>query len=390
MLRAYKYRLWTNSNQDRELGIMLETHRRLYNSCLDQRKTTYETEKRSIKYAEQSAWYKEQRQTNSFFARLNFSSAQATMRRLDKAFTAFFRRLKTGMKPGYPRFKGADRFSSIEFPTHGDGIRLTGNRLRIQHVGIIKVCLHRSLPDDDAQIRTLTVTRECNHWYLEVCFKLPDQQPASSSLPAVGLDVGIEHFLTTSDGEHIPNPGYLKSALPELHRTQRSLSRKKKGGKNRAKAKIKVRKLHAKVKNLRNEHRHKTSLNLIRRYGCIAVEDLNVKGMLGNRRLSRAISDVAWSAFITTLIHKAESAGATVVQVPPQGTSQECSCCGQTVPKKLSERWHNCPHCGLSLQRDVNAARNILMRAFTSPGSGEWDVTVLKQGAVSQEAVCFS
>jgi putative transposase len=389
MLRAYKYRLWTNENQDRELSIMLETHRRLYNACLEQRKTTYETEKRSIKYSEQSSWYKSQRPINTYFARLNFSSAQATMRRLDKAFVAFFRRLKTGVKPGYPRFKPADRFSSIEFPTHGDGIRLTGNRLRIQHVGVVKVCLHRPLPDD-AQIRTLTVTRESDKWYIEVCFKIPDLEPTPNTLPAVGLDVGIEHFLTTSDGEHIPNPGYLKSALPELHRTQRSLSRKKKGGKNRAKAKIKIRKLHARVKNLRSDHRHKTTLDLIRCYGYIAVENLNVKGMLGNRRLSRAISDVAWSAFITTLTHKAESAGATVVQVPPQGTSQECSGCGQTVQKKLSERWHNCPHCGSSLQRDVNAARNILMRAFTSPGSGEWDVTVLKQGAVSQEAVCFS
>jgi putative transposase len=399
MLRTHKYCLWTNDNQNRELGIMLESHRRLYNACLDQRKTTYETEKRSIKYGEQSSWYKSQRAINPYFAKLNFSSAQATMRRLDKAFVAFFRRIKNGRiktreKSGYPRFKPADRFSSIEFPTQGDGIRLTRNRLRIQHVGVVKVCLHRPLPDD-AQIRTLTVTREADKWYLEVCFKLLDQEIEPSTLPAVGLDVGIEYFLTTSDGEHIPNPGYLKSALPELRRSQRALSRKKKGGSNRAKAKIKVRELHARVKNLRSDHRHKSTLDLTRRYGCIAVESLNVKGMLGNRRMSRAISDVAWSAFITTLTHKAESAGATMVQVSPQGTSQECSGCGQTVQKKLSERWYNCPHCGLSLQRDVNAARNILIRAmsthaFASPGSGEWDVTVLKQGAVFQEAVCFS
>ena len=151
-----------------------------------------------------------------------------------------------------------------------------------------------------------------------------------------------------------------------------------------------VRKLHTRVKNLRCEHRHKTTLDLTRRYGIIAVESLNVKGMLRNRWMSRAISDVAWSAFITTLKHKAESAGAEVVEVSAQGTSQECSGCGQTVQKNLSERWHNCPHCGLSLHRDVNAARNILARAFTLPGSGKWDLTGLKQGPVSQEAVCFS
>ena len=389
MLRAHKYRLWTNKNQERELGIMLETHRRLYNACLLQRKTAYETEKRSVKYTDQSAWYKEQRQTNPYYARMNFSSAQDTMRRLDKAFSSFFRRVKTGAKPGYPRFKSADRFTSIEFPAHGDGIGLKGNRLRIQHIGIVKVCLHRPLPES-AKIRTLTVTREADKWYLEVCFKVPDREISPSLLPAAGLDVGIEHFVTASDGEHIPNPGYLKAALPELRRSQRALSRKKQNGKNRAKAKIKVRKLHTRVKNLRSDHRHKTSLDLIRRYGYIAVESLNVKSMLRNRRLSRAISDVAWSAFITTLTHKAESAGVSVVKVPPQGTSQECSCCGKHVPKKLSERWHDCPHCGLYLQRDVNAARNVLMRAFALPGSGKWDVTVLKQGTVSQEAVCYS
>ena len=389
MLRAYKYRLWTTRNQERELGIMLETHRRLYNACLDQRKTAYGTEKRSVKYSEQSSWYKSQRAVNAFFARLNFSSAQATMRRLDKAFAAFFRRIKTGGKAGYPRFKNSDRFTSIEFPSHGDGIRLSGNRLRIQHVGIVKVCLHRPLPET-AEIRTLTVTREADKWYLEVCFKLPDVAMEPSILPSVGIDVGIEHFLTTSDGEHIPNPGYLKTALPELRRTQRSLSRKKKGGNNRAKAKVKVRKLHARIKNLRNEHRHKTSLDLIRRYGYIAVESLNVQGMLRNRRMSRAISDVAWSAFITTLTHKAESAGAQVVQVSARGTSQECSSCGRIIQKKLSERRHDCPYCGLSLQRDVNAAKNILARAFILPGSGKWDGTALKQGAVSREAVCFS
>jgi len=141
---------------------------------------------------------------------------------------------------------------------------------------------------------------------------------------------------------------------------------------------------------MRSEHRHKTALDIVRRYGYIAVECLNVTGMLGNRRLARAISDVAWSAFIATLTHKAESAGATVIKVLPQGTSQECSACGLTVRKTLSDRYHECPHCGLYLQRDVNAAINILNRAFTLPGSGKWDVTALNQGAVFQEAVCFS
>src|SRR4051794_15718460 len=162
MRRSFKYRLWTNADQERELAAMLETHRRLYNSCLDERKSRYEGDKVTVKYAEQSARFKAGRQTNPFYARLNFSSAQATMRRLDKAFANFFRRVKSGDKPGYPRYKGRDSFNSVEFPAHGDGIRLSGDRLRVQHVGTIRVKLHR--PTEGA-IKTLSLRREAGKWY---------------------------------------------------------------------------------------------------------------------------------------------------------------------------------------------------------------------------------
>src|SRR5215469_309808 len=143
MRRAFRYRLWANSNQERELSVMLESHRRLYNQCLQQRKTAYETEQRTVKYTEQSAWFKTERLANPFFARLNFSSAQATMRRLQRSFENFFRRVKNGEKPGYPRFKGRGRFDSFTFPAYGDGHRLLGDRLRVQHVGMVRVKLHR-------------------------------------------------------------------------------------------------------------------------------------------------------------------------------------------------------------------------------------------------------
>src|ERR1051325_6336487 len=144
MRRSFRYRLFPNTNQFRELEIALETHRRLYNACLEQRKTVYATEKRSVQYPEQSSWFKEQRATNPYFARLNFSSAQATMRRLDKAFANFFRRVQEGnSKPGYPRFKSRDRYDSVTFPAYGDGVRLKGTKLYVQHVGTIRVKLHR-------------------------------------------------------------------------------------------------------------------------------------------------------------------------------------------------------------------------------------------------------
>jgi putative transposase len=362
MRRAFRYRLFTNANQERELGIALESHRRLYNACLAQRKDAYAADKRSVKYTEQSAWFKAERAVNPFFARLNFSSAQATMRRLDRAFVAFFRRVKEGAAGvGYPRFKARDRFDSFTFPSHGDGCRLNGNRLRVQHVGTIRVKLHRPV---EGGIKTLTLKREAGKWYVVASCELPDVPPADDGKPPVGIDVGLESFLTTSDGRSEPNPRYLKTAHPALRRAGRAVARKKKGGSNRRKAVGRLQRVHARVKNLRREHRYQVACRLVLVYGLFAVESLNVRGMLGNGRLARAISDAGWSGFLSVLRHKAESAGARFVEVDPRGTSQECSGCGQGVRKDLSVRKHDCPYCGLSLHRDLNAARNILARGL--------------------------
>ncbi len=307
------------------------------------------------------------------------------MRRLDKAFAAFFRRVKAGgQRPGYPRFKGRDRFDTVEFPSHGDGIRLTGNRLRVQHVGTIRVKVHRP---HQGEIKTVSITREADKWFVVLSCSLDEGAVAPNRLPAVGIDVGLEHFLTTSDGEHLANPRLLKKELPELRCRQRSLSRKKQGGANRRKARVRVARLHARVKNLRKEFHHKTALSLVRRYGFIAVESLNVQGMLRNHRLARSIADAGWSGFLLLLRNKAEGAGCEVVEVNCRGTSQECSGCGSMVRKELSVRTHNCPHCTLVLNRDVNAAHNILARA-RSARTGLMRAN--PDGGVSQKVAWFS
>ena len=283
MRRAFKYRLFVNANQERELASALETHRRLYNACLDQRKTAYETVNRSVKYADQSAWFKAQRLTNPYFARLNFSSAQATMRRLDKAFANFFRRVKEkAARAGYPRFKGRDRFDSIEYPAHGDGIRLTGNRLRVQHAGTIRVKLHRPV---EGTIKTLSLKREAGKWYVVVSCELPDVPIVESLRPAVGIDVGLTHFLTTSAGTTEANPRYLKSALPKLRVAGRAVARKKKGGKNRRKAVRRLQKVHARVGNLRREHHYAVACRLVLAFGLIAVEALEHQRDAGERQV---------------------------------------------------------------------------------------------------------
>jgi putative transposase len=242
---------------------------------LAQRQWFYDEWKISRSYTDQSGWFKDEREDNRWFAAINFSSAQATLRRLDKAFANFFRRVKAGEEPGYPRFKGRDRFNSVLFPSHGDGIRLKGNRLYVQHVGAIRVCLHREV---EGKIKTLSIKREADKWFLVVTSDIGDIATVGNILPAVGLDIGLTHFVTTSDGEKIANPRYLKEELPELRRAQRSVSRKKKGGSNRKKAKHRVARIHARVANCRREHQHKISNDLISRYSKIAVESLHIQG----------------------------------------------------------------------------------------------------------------
>lgn len=360
MRRAFKYRLYPNANQERELGVMIETHRRLYNAALEQRNFAWSQRRVSVGYQDQSAELPELRASDGWFRKTNHSSCQATLRRLDKAFQRFFERVKRGEKPGHPRFKGRDRFDSVEFPAYGDGIKLIDGKLRVQHVGAIKVKLHRHVK---GRIKTVTLKREADKWHVVFSCEVEPTKATTRSTPEVGIDVGLESFLTDSNGVHEPNPRYLKAELPALRVAQRAVSRKKKGGKNRKKAARTVRVIHARVKNQRREHHYHVADNLVRRFGFIGAERLAVKNMVKSRSLARAISDAGWSQFLGILKHKANKAGASVVEVDPRGTSQECNGCGKDVPKPLKERWHSCPSCGLSIHRDHNAALNILARA---------------------------
>ena len=200
----------------------------------------------------------------------------------------------------------------------------------------------------------------------------------------VGIDVGLESFAVTSDGEYIENPRYLREAETVFRVSQRSVSRKKKGSSNRLKAVKLLAKNHIKVKRQRADFAHKVADNLVKNYGRIAVEDLRIKNMVRNHHLARSISDAGWGQFVSILSYKAEYAGREFVQVHPNGTSQICSGCGATVKKSLSTRVHNCPACGLSLNRDFNAALNIKRL-----GLSLWDSTCDSGQCVSQEAVAF-
>jgi putative transposase len=358
MRRSFKYRLYPNRNQVQALAKMLETHRRLYNDALASRKQAWETDQRSVSYGDQSACLKDARKSNPFLAETNFSSTQATLRRLDRSFQAFFRRLTEGDVPGYPRFKGFNRFDTVEFPSYGDGCRLKENRVYIQHVGDVKVKLHRPV---EGRIKTVSFKREASNWYAIFSCDLGEIEVAPSTNPPVGIDLGLKSFLVTSEGDSVAPPKFYRQAESALRRAQRRVSRRKRGSRGRREAGRIVARLQQHVANQRRDFHHKTALDLVRDYGTIAVEDLNVQG-IARSPLAKSTHDAGWSAFLSILEHKAECAGVRVVTVPPRNTTQACSECGTLpdVPKTLSDRVHSCPHCGYEADRDLNAARNIL------------------------------
>lgn len=360
MRKTYKYRLYPNQNQARELEICLETHRRLYCEAMDCRNLAWECYKSSISYIDQSRWFCRVNKVNPWYAKINVTSAQRTLKRLDEAYQNFYRRCKKGGKPGFPRFPSKDRWNSVCF-TYGNGAKIVKGKLRLQHVGTIKVKWSREIPVN-AKIKTAQVNREGNKWFVCFSLEIPNIAPAKNTKPSVGIDVGLTSFVTTSEGETLGSSRVLEDRLKDLRRNQRALSRCSKTSNRRKKVKRKVSRLHEKVRNTRLDMQHKVSRSLVDRYGVIAAESLNVQGMVKNRRLARRISDAGWSQFLNILAYKAEEAGGKVVLVNPKNTSQMCSGCGEIVKKSLSVRTHRCS-CGLVINRDYNAAINILVRA---------------------------
>ncbi len=279
------------------------------------------------------------------------------LRRVDKVSRAFYQ----GQR-GAPRFKGRTRFKSVEYRCR-DGCKLCGNRLYVQHVGEIPVRLHRPLPED-AVSKQVILKRSLDKWY--VCFQieLPDPEPIVHSGPAVGVDVGLHSLLAFSDGTLVDNPRWLRSGLRKLRVAQRRLSRRKKYSSGWRKAARQVAKQHEHVANQRRDFWHKTTTELAQTYGLIAIEELNLAFMTRNGHLSLSAHDAALGMFRQMLSYKVENTGSRLVAVDPRNTSQACSGCGVIVAKGLNVRTHHCPDCGVELDRDVNAARNILARGL--------------------------
>jgi putative transposase len=355
MRKTYKYRLYPTTAQATALEAQLGEACRLYNAALQERREAYRLTGTSVNYYDQANQLKAIREDDAC-GLANFSASQDVLRRVDKTFKAFFRRVHAGAeKPGYPRFKSRRRFDSYTFPSWGDGCRLTdADRLYLQGVGHLKVKWHRPL---EGTIKTVTVKRQAGKWF--ACFSVEYVADALPVLDArIGIDVGLTSFATLSTGETIANPRHYRKAQKKLRIAQRRVARRKRGGRNRRKAVVVLQKAHAHVQNQRAGFHHKAARELVNTYGVIAVEALNIKG-LASGMLAKSVNDAGWSAFINTLDYKAAEAGRQVVYVNPRGTSQTCLC-GAPVPKTLSQRWHECVECGLSAARDHVSAQLIL------------------------------
>lgn len=371
--QAYKFRVYPTRKQIQTLTWTLDRCRELYNAALQERRDAYRMAGKSLNYYDQANQLPEIKEIREEYRDIHSQVLQDVLRKADKAFKAFFTRCQRGDTPGFPRFKGRNHFDSFTYPQ--GGFSLThDHRICLSKIGSIKVKFHREIP---GTIKTCTIKREGEHWYVVFACEV-EYEPLEACEEVVGIDLGLLHFATLSDGSTIENPRYYRHAEKKLEHLQQALARKKRGSNRRRKAAKQVAKAHRKVANQRRDFLHKASHSLIHSYGLIVFEDLQPANMSTRPKpkqdeqgnyipngaaakggLNKSIVDAGWAMFQQFCTYKAANAGRTVLFVDPKYTSQVCSGCGQVRKKELSERWHSC-ECGTELDRDHNAALNIL------------------------------
>jgi len=353
--------LYPSKAQEKRLYQVLTVCRHWYNMCLEERKLAYELEGRTVTKSQQEATGKRYRVTFPQAQVVFTQTLQSVVDDLDKAFQAFFRRLKAGETPGYPRFKGRQRFNSFAFKQFGVGAKLDGRRLKLFGIGRVMVRWHRSIPEGEV-IKTCRIKYQAGQWFVSFAVELPDQAELPKTGRFIGLDMGVSALITTSEGEKVDNPNYYREGQKKLRVLSRALARKQKGGKNRRKALKRVQRQHLHVANQRSDYLHKLSTALVQACDGVALEDLATRNMVQNPHLSKSILDSGWGMFKQYLLYKAGSAGREMRFVNPAYTSQTCPQCGTVEKINLSVRWIACA-CGLSLDRDQRAAINILIQA---------------------------
>jgi putative transposase len=365
--RSSQYRLHLTSGQRRILEQQLEQCRWLYNHTLAARRDAWQQRQETLGLYDTQAMLPDWKAERKTLKLVHSQVLQNVQVRVDLAFKAFFRRVKASENEvGYPRFKGFGRYDSLTYPQYGNGARLQGNRLTLSKIGAVQLNLHRPV---DGRIKTVTLRRSSTgKWF--VAFAVEQEHTAAGDAPqaAVRVDVGLHTFATLSTGETIDNPRFFRGDEGDLKRAQRRLSEQPKRTPQWARRRQIVARIHERIANRRKNFAHQQSRKLVRRFGVIVFEDLNITRMIKNHCLAKSIADAAWNQLATYTRYKAEEAGRAYIEIDPRGTSQRCSQCGAVVKKSLSIRVHQCPDCDLEIDRDLNAAYNILRLGLQSQG----------------------
>lgn len=374
-MKAFKYRLYPNKETERKLQWVLERCRELYNAALQERKEAYKYAGKSISKFEQMRSLTEiKADIRPEYQDIGSHVLQDVIKRLSKAFDAFFRRVANGEEPGYPRFQGRNRYDSFCYPD-ASGWKIEGKILHLTNIGDSKIKLHRPI---EGKIKTCTIKREGDGWYVVFSCEVEASLKLPYSDEAIGIDLGVSHLATLSTGDTIDTPRYFRKGEKKLARLQRSLKYKERGSHRRKKVVQRVGKAHRKIRKQRADFLHKASRNLVNTYETIVFEELAPSNLSKRAKpkqdengkylpnggsaksgLNKSIVDAGWGQFVEYCMYKAASAGTSVLFVNPKYTSQVCSGCGTVRKKELSERWHSC-ECGTELDRDHNAAINIL------------------------------
>jgi putative transposase len=357
--KTYKYKLNPTPEQGLVLDRTLMLCRHVYNAALGERREAWRMRGISVTYYQQKAELPGIKEAMPEYGEVNAQVLQDIVQRVDGAYQDFFRRIKNGETPGYPRFHGRNRYTSFTYPQVGDhgGARLDNGYLVLSKIGRVAVRWSRPIAGTP---KTVTISQEVDGWYACISCAAVPVEPLPLTGQETGIDLGLESFVSLADGTIIHNPRCYRKAERRLKTAQRRVARRKKGSVRRKKAVRLLAKAHQTIRRQRQDFQYKAALQLVRAYDTVYHEDLQVANMVKNHHLAKSISDAGWSAFLTILAFKAACAGKRVIAVNPAYTSQACSGCGVLVKKGLSVRWHSCPDCGTSLHRDHNAALNIL------------------------------
>ena len=362
-MRTIEVKIYLKSSQEATIASWLRTCCGIYNRTLEMRIKAYKRRGESVNYLKQQSLLTAQRKRIPSLASLPVAFERDALRRVDRGMQAFFRRFKAGEKSGFPRFRSAQRYTSMEYAAPGQYVRDDG-LLSIPRLGLVKYRAGNQRINKTQ--RLLRIIHRATGWYAQVVVdEVNPVSPLTNDGP-VGIDMGLESFASLSTGEKIANPRFSRKSERKLRSLQRRVSRQKKGSGRRKKAVKALRRHHERISAQRRSFCHQVSTDLVRRHPLIAVEKLNIKG-IARTHFAKSIHDVAWAIFLNMLTRKAEDAGRQCVQVDPRFTSQTCPDCGTIKKKNLSERMHDCD-CGCRLDRDVAAARVILFRAVRGNG----------------------